>query len=366
MAYPVKGKVGGGRAMNWEPDQDSQMLLDLYKKWRLERSPRLSARTVETEICLLRCFVFASLSLGGPGTLRELRGDPTMIARVVRGEWDRAHGTLGGMLSSMLRLIDLTVDDEHERRRLRGEIIANLYVRPMQDRRWDVLPGKVGGSREPYDHGPLLSAADLVRLVEVAGSGSADDVVIRSRGIVALCCWSSVSTIEAKSLRWEQFKWFDADQSQMWCAVVDGVKRRGRTIKVWVLREAEAPLRALIARGAESTGPVFCPVGSKQAVSYWTVKETLRKALAGAGIANCDDLAIKRAYSTVLASKGLDDYEVRNALGVASMQTVDARLYPHRSAMAARVADEHRVLIRTTPHAMEDQQLELPFGLDDE
>ena len=365
MKYTVKGKPGGGRAKNWEPDADSQELLDHYVKKRLKR--RLSPATIKGEISLLRSFVFASLSLGGPRTLRKLREDPRTIARIVRGEWDRTSATLASMLSAMLNLIELTVTDEDERRRLRGEITANLYVKPLQDRRWNRLPAEVGGSQEPFDHGPILSAADLTQLVEGAGAGAGEFVALRSRAIVALGCWSSISTGEMKSLCWEQLKWLDETEAPMWCAEVSGIRRRRRVVRVPVLREAEAPMRALQAQLGSTAGSVFKTASGERAVSYWTIQQTFLKAFGNAGIGDCDDLAVKRAFSAVLESRGLDEYEVRDALGVRSMITVEGRLRQHRSAMAARLAEEHRVLPQARlSSSPADRQFELlPRTLDE-
>src|SRR5207245_11592432 len=90
-----------GAVPNWRPDEESVQLLAVYRDARLSSSAMVS--TVRTECDYLRGMVFGSITLGGPTTLKGLRDDPDMIAKILR-EWPRKRGTRAGMLSAMLHL----------------------------------------------------------------------------------------------------------------------------------------------------------------------------------------------------------------------------------------------------------------------
>ena len=305
--------------------------------------------------------MYASISLGGPSTLAEVRDDPEIVVRILQGEWDRSHATLGAMHSAILRLIDLTVEDRQQRAMLRGRITAGLYLKPRASMRWDVLPVITGGTAESFTHGPTLTVADLTAMVVGVGQDNNPWIAARSPAIVALACFSAVSTMEIPDLKWEQLEWLDVEAP--WCALVKGVRRRGHFWELPVMHNAEAQLRRL-QEDAQSRFPknpyMFAPVSGEGHVSYWSVKVTIRKAMDAAGISRCDDLAVKRAYAAHLKTLGFTDEEVRDASGLRSMVSVDARLRQHRWANAARLAQEFNVLnLQKKPAEQYKQQLQL-------
>jgi len=366
-------RKGRGRNPNWWPDEGSLTLLQRYTEGRLQSGSKPAASTVRTECDYLRGMVFASISLGGPTTLEALRDDPQTVAKILR-EWPRTRGTLNTMLAAMLRLIDFTVDDVPEAERLKEQVQAGLYPRPSGNRSWNVLPRTVGGSRRVQRRRPVLSQADILKIVDAASVASPDDeTVLRDRAIVALACWSGISPYELPTLRWEQLLGHRSTAEAPWCATIHDVAHHGRLVCIPVVEDAAPYLRDLVAAASMGRGRLSGYMfrrsrGKEHPLTYSMTRRIVRLAVQNAGLPACDDTTLKRAYATYLKQRGLNDYAIRDALGLKTMASVESHLLQHRWSAAQRVAAEHHVVKLPGPPANEPTtlQLGLDAGLGDE
>jgi len=330
-------------------DDESRSLLTLYDARRLESSPPPTPGTLRTERALLRSLLLASKSLGGPGTLSRLIRDPETIVRILRGEWPIKHTSLLGMLAATLRLIDIAIDDPEEARSLRKRITGGLHPRPTT-RRWaHFLPRTAGGSMRIRRSRPILTEAHLHSIVQAAASLSEQPGLrIRNEGLLALICWSGISTAEAPALTWERFEWQESRVGSPWCAWLHGISRRRRKVSVPVHVNAEPYLRALERQAVEAngraSGPLFVSSTRGGRLSFTQAARIYRATFDRAGLPGCDDTTLRRAYTAFLRMCGLNDYAIRDALAVKRMATVDGLVKPSRRSAAQSVAAEHHVV----------------------
>jgi site-specific recombinase XerD len=259
------------------------------------------------------------------------------------------------MLSAMLRLIELTVDDGQRARALKEQILDGLYPRPNQRRAWNIVPRTVGGTKLVLRRRPVLSLADVTEIVAAASVASPnEEAARRDRAVVALACWSGISPYELPTLRWEQLHWLEPTDDAPWCAMIHGIARRMRQVCIPVAEDAGPYLRELF-RAASSdekpaSGHIFvrCARGKGRPLTYSMTRRIVRLAVQHAGLPSCDDTTLKRAYAAHLKQRGVNDYAIRDALGLKSMASFDGLLRRHRSAAAQRVAAEHHVI--EAPH----------------
>ena len=335
------------------------MLLDGDRRGRRRSSPRPAESTLTTECDYLRRMMHTSVGLGGPRTLRGLRESPEYIAGIVR-EDDKVRKTLRGMLAAMRRPIELTVTDRTHATALQEGINRRLF--PGSHRRsWHPLPRTVGGTTKVRRRRPVLSHADLRCLVEAAAAAPTNPE--RNGGLIAVISYSGLSTNEASQLRWEQLVEQEPSEQEPWCALIHGIRRLGRTICIPVFGEARPYLAtfAAVSRGQERTsGPMFKPSrGGRPQISYATAALIRSRSLARADLPKCDDHTLMRAYATLLSQEGLGDYQLRAALGLQSMLSVDSLLRRNRWDMSQRVAAGMRVIEVPGAGAQDDYQLVL-------
>lgn len=352
-----------GGVPNWIPDDDSKALLRDYVEGRRKSSRRPAESTLRTECDYLRGMVHTSVRLGGPSTLRGLSESPEFVARIVR-EDDKVRRTLRGMHTAIKRLIELTVADRGHAIELQDDIDRRLFARSQLRRSWHLLPRTVGGTTRIRRRRPVLSLADLRSLVDAAAAAPTDPE--RDGAFMAVVSFSGLSTKEASQLRWEQVVEHEPLEREPWCALIHGVRRLGRIICIPVFREARPFLAKLSATSAgeeAASGPLFMPSrGGRPQISYATALLIRSKRLVRASLPRCDDQSLKRAYSTLLKQAGLRDYQIRDALGLQRMSSVDSLLRPQRWAMSQSVAAELRVIEVPGGGAQNDHQLPLEIG----
>ena len=301
---------------------------------------------------------------GGQDTLGALRDDPVAFANVLRGS-TLAHLTLKGMLSAMLRFISLTLDDHRRADRVREQILSGLYPRPERGRSWYVLPRSVGGSRLHNRQRPILSEADLKKIVSASPKGD----TIQKKALRATYLWSGITSGELATIKWEQLELLEPSDEHLFCAVIHDIPRRRRLISIPVAEEARPYLQSLLVGasppGLPPSGPMFpSPRGGSLPIHYDTVRAIIRLAVSAAGLPDCDDIAFKRAYAAILKQRGLNDYAVRDALGVESMDTVDRLLSRHESEAAQRAVTGRKVVQAIRPEHIEPAGSQLTLGLE--
>jgi integrase len=277
------------------------------------------------------------------------------------------------MLAAMLRLIDFTVDDVPRADRLKEHVQAGLYPRPPGSRSWNVVPRAVGGSRRVQRRRPVLSRADILKMVAAAPVASPyEETVARDQAIVALACWSGISPYELPTLRWEQLLWRESILEAPWCATIHDVARRRRLVCIPVAEDAASYLRKLAeASTVGQDPPTGCMFrrsrGKKHPLAYSMTRRIVRLAVQNAGLPACDDTTLKRAYVIYLKQRGLNDYAIRDALGLRSMAPLEGSLRQYRWLTAQRIAAEHHVIKLPGPPGEESTalQLSLDAGLGD-
>jgi integrase len=289
------------------------------------------------------------MSLGGPNSLQALLDDPRIVPRILR-EWPRDRNTLQVMLSAFLRLIDFTVGDDRRANALKDEILAGLYPRPLQKRSWHILPRTVGGVTRARGQRPVLSQADIKKIVASAPAASPDhEAARRDAALAALACWSGVKPFELETLRWEQLQWAEPSEDAPWCAMIHGIVRRRRRVSIPVADDAAPHLRALFEAASDGesppSGPIFRSIEPRvRPLKYSTIRRIIRLAVQNAGLPNCDHTTFRRTYAAYLLTRGVSDYGIRDALGLTSMASVEDLLRRHRWAAAQRLAAEHHVI----------------------
>jgi len=258
------------------------------------------------------------------------------------------------MLSALLRLIEFSVDDVRQGDALKDQILAGLYPRPAQRRAWNVLPRTVGGTNLVGRRRPVLSPADVTKIVAAASVASPnEEAARRDQALVALACWSGVRPHELPTLHWEQLRWVEPTEGAPWCAVIHDIARRRRQVCIPVAENAAPYLRAFFVAASRSdelpSGRIFKSTRVRgRALGHSMIRRVVRLAVQNAGLPSCDDTTLKRAYAAYLKQRGVRDYVIRDALGLRSMASFDGLLRPHGSAAAQRVAAEHHVI--EAPH----------------
>jgi integrase len=325
-----------GARHKWLPDAESLWLLEEYSRRRLLSSPRPAQISLRIERDSLRAMVHASISFGGPSTLRELRDNPAFICKVLR-EAPYSHHTLKMMLSAMLRLVVLTVPDPNRTARIKRDIEDGLIARPARSRSWNHLPRTVGGSRMTDVRRPALSFEELKRIVKAAAIASPDArCAIRDGALMAVLCFSGLSPNEVRSIKAEHLEWVTPRDQAPWCALIHGIPR-GLDYPMPVEKAAASYLAALLRHKngdeylfANARRRAGCPL------SYAMVRQIRVMACLNAGLVACDDVTLKRAYAEHLRDQGVPDHHIRDALGLKTMGALDGYLARHRRLAAQR------------------------------
>lgn len=330
-----------GASFKWAPDPDSFGLLDNYRRGRLASSPRPAETTVRTECDFLRAMVRASISFGGPKTLRALRDDAAYICRVLR-EAPYTHHTLKGMHRAMLHLIDLTVPDPAQAERIKKAVIDGLIPRPARNRSWNQLPRTVGGSRQLRVRRPALTSTELRRVVKAARIASPDaHCAVRDAALVAVLCFSGLSPYEIRLVKTAQVQWLEPGAAPPWCAFTTVARRRfdspipvheAAAGELWQLLKSKQPDEYLFASTRRR---------SSHPLSYSMVRRVRLLACRNAGLGDCDNVTLKRAYAAHLRSIGLRDFQIRDALGLKTMASLDGYLRRHRRIDAQQKVERH-------------------------
>jgi hypothetical protein len=342
-----------GSSARWTPDADSQAMIDLYAARRRDEARPPAAASLESELSHLRTAVYASISLGGPDTLRGLLYDPRMTARVFR-EWRLSHLALTTYACTFLRCIDLTVDDPQRAAVLREAVEEGLFPRARAG--WYLAPRMTGGARYRGRPRFTLWPGDLEKLVNCAGARADREAWRRrDRAIMAVRCWSGLWRRDLPGLTWGRVQFVEGDG--IWCAVVHEVQRYGQHLAIPVLVEARPFLLDLLAlrdsEGEQDLDYVFRNVGmgrqgdlsvGSAPLGGQTFHRVLKQAAEAAGLPGCDDAALRRAYAALLKARGLPDPVIRDARGVRSLESVEAGFLLHRQAMGQWKMAEHHVI----------------------
>jgi Holliday junction resolvasome RuvABC endonuclease subunit len=178
-----------------------------------------------------------------------------------------------------------------------------------------------------------------------------------------------MSSVEARTITYERFEPRTPTERGPWCAVIHGIARGRRLVSVPIHVNAAPFLHALLdaaaSEGRLPIGPLFeSRRKGGSPLSYSHVVRIRRGAVAGAALPRCDDTTLTRAYAAYLKQCGLNEYAIRDALGVKLMETVDRHLRPSRRAASQRIAAEHHLIEPPKAPANDPGELQLPLPLE--
>jgi integrase len=333
--------VTGAVTERHHSDDDSGPLLVMFEAARVAEGAH--ARSVKREVSQLRSVLREAKMVDPTVTLRTLLADVDLLARCLREPSAMISRTTGRVrllaVQRCMRVIgpplgrtpeaDLAALDA----RLPGRRSTSWHTTGT------LTAGTSGRSRR---RGPTLAAADLRRLVDVAGAGD-DAHAVRDRTLVALLCFTGLRPEEVVRLRWENLSTELTADGRYGLAAAVG--RNGRCIRLLVPEPAAAEIEALagsIGRPIEElSGPVLCARGvPDRPLSYRAARDVLQGAFRRAGLPPIDSTALRAACGHWLRSQGLSDHEVANVLGLARVRSVDRLLRQHTALAAQRTVRE--------------------------
>jgi integrase len=296
------------------------------------------AQSVRREVSQLRAVMREAGRDGYPVPIRALVADLDLVARALREPASPiARSTGRARLVAVQRFIGLVAGT------LGRDAAADLdaldaLLPARRSAGWHATGTLVAGATgRRRRRGPTLDAADLRRLVDVAGSGAGVQAA-RDRALVALQCFSGLRAEEIVRLRWE-----DLDRNVTASGhygLTATVERDGRHIRLLVpgpARDAVEALGRAFGGAVESlSGPVLRAHGTPgRGLSYRAARDVLVQACRRAGLPTVESVGLRAACAHWLRSQGLSDHETAAVLGLARVKSID-RLLRHHAALDAQ------------------------------
>lgn len=330
-------------------DGDAAELLEGYAAHRLRSSPRPMASYVRNEVATLRGLYKTAQGHGAePDILQLFRRHSNLVVRVLLGDPPRSNGRLLGMRLAANRFLEYAFNAE-EAAAIREGIAGRLRHRPLSRLSDPFAPRTVGGIRKIAQPRPILVLADIESIIATAGDTLAgESYANRNRALLALLSFSGLTLPEVVKVRLDNLQLLDST-ADPWCAFVHGVSRGRRACSIPIHARAWPFLDALFeqansSRSAWTGSPFRSGPNAKRALSYTHAARIVRAVLQASGLPGNGRVVFQRAYVSFLKQEGVNDYEIRDAIGALHMETVDKLLQMSRGRAAQAIAAEHRVL----------------------
>ena len=320
-------------------DGESEALLAAFRRTReLERaSPRSAAREVSQVRSVLR-----EIGGGTPAPPVTLLDEPDRLVSALREPRGPVSlSTVRARYIASQRFIRfLARAAGRDPEAVLSRVAAGLPKRATAS--WHTDATVLAGTRGRRRHrGPTLSGADLHSIVEAVDRPGLTGA--RDRALVALHCFSGARPGEIVGLTWEQLG--EGLQAYRHDGLTAKVRRAEREVHLILVPEAAAPLKRLrdlwIAAGLRPGGAVFRrSLRNTHALTPRAANDSLRKAIAAAGLPPVTAAGLRAAFAHWLRTIGLSDHEVRGVLGLVRVRSVDQLLRPHAALDAQRIVKE--------------------------